>query len=772
MFFVSVSVLFALIGATHARAQCAGGLPDCNNNGTADDCDIADGSSVDCNGNGIPDECDIADETSSDCNTDGRPDECGVADDCVVAQLETPGIAAGAWWGARTDYLEADGDTLVVGTLTGRTAYVYRLLGTRWTFEQALNPAAPSGTILFGHVVSIRNGVIVLGGRGTDCPGSGDWCGAAHVFRHDGQRWFEEQRLLPPTGAKTPHGFAAFALSTDGARVAVGALNFMEPNAVYLYQYNGSAWALEQEIGIDACNDGFRNFSASLAVDQNTLVVGDTAISCFGAGVAALCPDGGLYLYRTLGGSWFLELEVLEVCESGITSDVAGDLAVFGASLGLVGGDPAGEVLVYEFGGAAWTRTARLSAAELQPRAEFGTAVDIQGGDRILVGAPAADCPSGSECGAAYLFRRVGGSWVQDRLLLPPVRVPGARFGDAVALVEDFAFVGAGETDTVHVFAVGGDDCNCNGTADACDVSQGPDADCNENGTLDSCELAAGGVTDCDSDGVPDECQDCNGNGVGDGCDIAGGLEDLDGNGIPDTCEQAALADARGMDFNRFISFTPQTPGYPTAIRVRATKLYNTDSGDPDNAVCPPRLAPLPDLSTFNGLIGWVGPPFSAPESADSPIVDGTRFAAAPLQCCPHFTDWPARLTELGASVLDVYGPAVLPCSEYEVQVVSDACLDFSDESCYATLLTARTGRWGDIAAPFNAPGEPGFTDINAQVQKYKGILPPLKVQSMLREDWVPLTTKTGFLDIGLTVNAYKSIPYGGHVSSECPSCR
>jgi len=67
-------------------------LDDCNNNGTLDSCDIADGTSQDCNGNGVPDECDIANGTSQDCNGNGIPDECetdcngnGVPDDCDIA---------------------------------------------------------------------------------------------------------------------------------------------------------------------------------------------------------------------------------------------------------------------------------------------------------------------------------------------------------------------------------------------------------------------------------------------------------------------------------------------------------------------------------------------------------------------------------------------------------------------------------------------------------------------------------------------------------------
>ena len=50
--------------------------PDCNDNGIADDADVAEGTSRDCNNNDIPDECDIAAGLSADCDENGYPDEC------------------------------------------------------------------------------------------------------------------------------------------------------------------------------------------------------------------------------------------------------------------------------------------------------------------------------------------------------------------------------------------------------------------------------------------------------------------------------------------------------------------------------------------------------------------------------------------------------------------------------------------------------------------------------------------------------------------------
>ncbi|MCH7886069.1 MAG: hypothetical protein IIC01_12590, partial [Planctomycetes bacterium] len=344
-------------------------------------------------------------------------------------------------------------------------------------------------------------------------------------------------------------------------------------------------------------------------------------------------------------------------------------------------------------------------------------------------------------------------------------------------------------------------DCNENTVPDDCDIALGTSDDCNDNSIPDDCELDCNGNNvpddcdidertseDCNLDGIPDDCQpnedcnnntikdicdigagdsvDCNANLVPDECDLAG-LESLDdnSNSIPDECEQPPLADPSNMPANRFIGFVPRSEGAQTAIRVTLTKLYNIESDDLVNAVCPPRPDSLPDLAASNGQAPWVGPAASLPEDSG---VDENRFAGARLQCCPYFADWAQNLLTIDEEILYAFGAEIVPCSQYEVQVVSATCLDLDDATCFSDPLTVLTGKWGDVSEPFRGSGQPNFTDIGTVVDKFKGLFPPLKVQGMLRGNIPPAGASVNFTDIGRVVGAFKSLAYQEVGPSAC----
>jgi hypothetical protein len=129
-----------------------------------------------------------------------------------------------------------------------------------------------------------------------------------------------------------------------------------------------------------------------------------------------------------------------------------GDTAVIG-----VPGSAAltGAAYVFVRVGGIWTVQQVLTASDGAPGDQFGCAVALDG-DTALVGADHHDLSGGSFSGAAYVFTRTGSTWSQQAELAPSDHGLGNdRFGRAVALYADTAFVGAPMRDAPGCFNSG-----------------------------------------------------------------------------------------------------------------------------------------------------------------------------------------------------------------------------------------------------------------------------------------------------------------------------
>jgi hypothetical protein len=312
-------------------------------------------------------------------------------------------------------------------------------------------------------------------------------------------------------------------------------------------------------------------------------------------------------------------------------------------------------------------------------------------------------------------------------------------------------------------------DTDGDGTPDACDVLPGQDdsADTDDDGicnALDNCPAVAN---------TPQE--DVNGNGVGDACDFA-------------TCPNDFGAASNGAGGERLSRFgcvpapaAPAVAGGGSAIRVAFRTLYNTTPGDPDGAsVCVPRsllTSRPPSLTQFEGQTRWLGPPV---EIVDDATPAPLNYIGAPLVCTAaeaEVRDWsPTGLAasfgeDADASRIYFFGSAIVPCSVYEVA----HCTDPLDELTCSEPVLVFTSRMADAWPPFATAGQPGFTDINTLVNKYKGIpFTPGATPLGGAPEWHTLqkgnvvgdydvsvvNKKVGFLDIGVAVEGYKGIPY------------
>ncbi len=171
-------------------------------------------------------------------------------------------------------------------------------------------------------------------------------------------------------------------------------------------------------------------FGGAVAVAAGHVFVGEPA---------NVSRPGVVYDFRRDGAEW---REVAQIIASdGTVGDQFGAAVAPGAGF-LVVGAPAtdsarGAVYVFRQDAGGWMEAGRLTAPDGMAGDRFGAALAVSG-DRLVVGAPGR----AEEAGAAYVFRRVVGTWSHEAALVAGVEA-SASLGAAVALDGDLALAGA-----------------------------------------------------------------------------------------------------------------------------------------------------------------------------------------------------------------------------------------------------------------------------------------------------------------------------------------
>jgi len=117
------------------------------------------------------------------------------------------------------------------------------------------------------------------------------------------------------------------------------------------------------------------------------------------------------------------------------------DTAVVGAWLEDENGMDAGSAYVFTRVGGSWIQESKLLANDGQASDFFGYSVSISG-ETIVVSAHLDD-ENGPSSGSAYVFGRTGTEWQQQSVLIPTDGSEANFFGWSVAISEDVAVVGA-----------------------------------------------------------------------------------------------------------------------------------------------------------------------------------------------------------------------------------------------------------------------------------------------------------------------------------------
>ena len=255
--------------------------------------------------------------------------------------------------------------------------------------------------------------------------------------------------VLPPTSLWLPRdtlaaedGVAYDAFGTSvalcGDTIVVGAPETFtvasQAGTAHVFERDGVAWIAAATL-VPQDTHGHDLFGSSVALSGETIVVGSQGDDDAGSG------SGSAYVFARDADGW-TERAKLTASDAapgdGFGSSVGlhGDTIVAGARGDDEAGDFTGAAYVFGRSAGGWIEQAKLIADDPAAAAFFGTSVAIHG-DTAVIGS--YDTPGGS----AYVFVRDGASWSQQALLTADDAGAGDSLGSALSIDGDTLLVGA-----------------------------------------------------------------------------------------------------------------------------------------------------------------------------------------------------------------------------------------------------------------------------------------------------------------------------------------
>lgn len=315
-----------------------------------------------------------------------------------------------------------------------------------WNLVQTLVASDGAAFNEFGRSVAISGHTAVIGAVNAKI-GSNVSQGAAYVFTQDAAGvWTQAQKLVAADGRPVDWFGSAVAIADDMIVVAAYGAHYddqMGRGAVYVFTKDGDgSWTQTQQL-VAADGEVGDYFGSAIARSGANLL-----ISAPGKNVEDHYAQGAVYRFALSGGNWSQAQKI--VIADGAENDQLGSALAIDGNTALIGAmwRQGGQGVVYVLDGSKgdWTPVQTLSAADgadnhiagigLPSTDNFGMTLALQGGT-ALVGASNVTVGDNAGQGAAYLFRKSGGTYAGTHAFTHYDGVASPYFGAAVALDGD-----------------------------------------------------------------------------------------------------------------------------------------------------------------------------------------------------------------------------------------------------------------------------------------------------------------------------------------------
>jgi hypothetical protein len=350
--------------------------------------------------------------------------------------------------------IAVDGTTAIIGAPyhdakgyeNSGAVYISDYVGSSWQFSQkVVKTPNTQPNMHFGWDVDISGNTAVVGAPGTAVEYYND--GEIFILQKQNGIW-SITRFESDVDSEPKFGTS---VAIEGSVIAAGA-PFSDDDAsnqghVNVYDLNDPS----KEIGLYMGSEETEvYFGSSLDISNGRILVGAP-----GKEVDEADDMGTAYIYVQSGEGWVRQAELTPAMgnaeeEFGASVALDGDIALIGAPADTP--DDLGAAYFFNYINNTWLEGQTLFASDLASGDRFGHAVALDG-EMALIGAPLKDTMHGADSGKAYFFKRAGNTWSEDDNVIPVDYAGDAEangsdmFGQAVALSNDRAFVGATNID-------------------------------------------------------------------------------------------------------------------------------------------------------------------------------------------------------------------------------------------------------------------------------------------------------------------------------------
>ena len=280
------------------------------------------------------------------------------------------------------------------------SAYIFKREGDNWIQQAKL--VASNGQVgdRFGWSVSISGDYCIVGAPYSD--EYSYWSGLAYIFKREGESWVEEVRLSASDG-ETEDKFG-LSVSIDCNYCIVGAPydddNGHWSGSAYIFKHEGESWI--EQAKLLALDGKYKDhFGLSVSISGDYCVLGAYEDDDNGT------DSGSAYVFKREGENWVQQSKLIAsdgqaVDMFGLSVSISDSRCIIGAWRDDDNGDSSGSAYIFNREGETWTEHAKLLASDGQAGDFFGFSVSTSG-DRCIVGADRDD-DNGSNSGSAYVF--------------------------------------------------------------------------------------------------------------------------------------------------------------------------------------------------------------------------------------------------------------------------------------------------------------------------------------------------------------------------------